>query len=966
MIGRVFGHYRIVQKLGQGGMGEVWLAHDTSLDRRIALKFPSPELEQDAAARRRFLKEARSAAALDHPYICGIHEVVETDGKLFIAMEYVAGVTLKDAIGTQELSLQRALEIGSEIVQALVRAHTEGIVHRDLKPANIMLASNGHVKVMDFGLAKRVAVSAEADTDATTGYTSGPQYGTLAYMSPEQIRNEEIDGRSDIFSLGLILHELLTGSHPFARSTPIESASAILNDAPQPLPGNLPQSLVRVLAKMLEKRREDRYSSAAELERDLEKCRIQTSFNAGPVHAIRNRRRLAFVVLAIAILAVAVSGFALNSWMKRSDRIRWAREEAIPRITRLANQEEYSQAFKLLKEASLYIPGDETLSTIWADISGDVSIRTDPPGAQVFLKDYLEPSAEWELLGTTPITKVRAPRGFKRYKVEKAGFETIERALAVGLAVGPTTDLELRLDRIGAIPEGMVRVAASNTNSALTGIDPIELVQIDEFFLDRYEVTNKEFKKFVDAGGYRTKEFWKQPFEKDGRILSWEQAMSNFHDATGRPGPSTWELGDFPQGQEEFPVTGVSWYEAAAYAEFAGKSLPTIYHWVVAADPQTAKFLIPVSRFAGSGPRAVNQSQAVSVAGAYDMAGNVREWTSTEFHGQRYILGAAWSDATYLFNHAQVMSPFDRSPINGFRCVKYTSPLPPAIAGPVELLVRDYSKEKPVSDEVFQIYKQQFAYDKIPLDAKMESRDESNKEWIQEKVTFRTAYSDERVIAYLTIPKAARPPYQVVIQFPGSYAITMPRLEDTPGYLDFIVKSGRVLVSVVYKGTYERNDGMESTWPNSSHGYADYLVKWVKDFKRTVDYLETRNDMDVGRLAYLGLSWGGRMGAIIPAVEDRLRVSVIVLGGLASGRARPEVDQINFLTHIKTPVLMLNGKYDSLEPVDSAQLPMFQMLGSPETNKRHVIYESSGHAVPRNDSIKETLDWLDKYLGPAK
>ena len=937
-----------------------------SLDRRVALKFPSPVLDQDVAARKRFLKEARSAAALDHPYICSIHEVAEIEGKLFIAMEYVQGDTLKDTIAKQKLPLGRVLEITSEIVQALVRAQAGGIVHRDLKPANIMLASNGHVKVMDFGLAKRVTNAPGEHTEATTASTGGSQYGTLAYMSPEQIRNEETDSRSDIFSLGLILYEMLTGIHPFARNTAIESASAILKDAAPPAAqyrNDVPADMTRILGRMIEKKKEDRYSSAQELERDLDKYRLQHSpIAAGPsVASSRTNRRVRALALVTALLVIAGSGYAVNSLMKRNERIRWATEQAIPEISRLANQEDYSGAFKLLKEAKLYIPGDEKLTSLWTDISGDISIQSQPPGADVYLKDYLDTSGGWEHLGVTPFKNARVSRGFKRLKVEKKGFETIERALGVGA----TGDLDLRLDATGTLPEKMVRVRASNASPALTGIDPIERIQIDEFFIDRYEVTNKDFKKFVDAGGYHKKEFWKAPFEKDGRSLSWDEAMANFHDATGRPGPATWESGDYPQGQDDLPVTGVSWYEAAAYADFAGKSLPTVYHWVRAAGTQTSKFIIPVSNFGGSGPRAVTQSQAVSVAGAYDMAGNVKEWTSSPYQNQRYILGGAWSDATYLFNFAQIVSPFDRSAANGFRCVKYTAPLPADVAGPVEFLARDYSKEKPATDEVFQVYKQQFAYDKTALDAKVESKDESNKDWIQEKVSFRTAYGDERVIAYLTIPKAAKPPYQTVILFRGSDAITTPRLE-APGLEDFIVKSGRALVSVVYKGTFERNDGIESTWPNTSHRYSDYVVKWVKDFKRTADYLETRSDIDSRHFAYLGISWGGRMGAIIPAVDDRIRVSVIVLGGLASGRARPEVDQINFITRVKIPVLMLNGKYDSLEPVASAQLPMFRMWGTPESEKRHVIYESNGHSVPRNESIKETLDWLDKYLGPAK
>jgi cephalosporin-C deacetylase-like acetyl esterase len=375
-----------------------------------------------------------------------------------------------------------------------------------------------------------------------------------------------------------------------------------------------------------------------------------------------------------------------------------------------------------------------------------------------------------------------------------------------------------------------------------------------------------------------------------------------------------------------------------------------------------------VSQFGGTIPRAVHASQAITTFGAYDMAGNVREWCANPYAEQRYILGGAWTDQTYMFNFANVLPPFDRSAVNGFRTVKYpdSSKLPPDAIGPIEFVVRDYSRESPVGNDIFQVYRQQFAYDRTDLDAKVESRSDDQEHWSQEKATFRAAYGNERVIAFVTIPKNARPPYQAVIHFPGSNAISTPRLENVPGLQDFIVRSGRVLVSPIPDGAYERSDGLLSTWPSTTHQYSEYVTKWVKDIRRTIDYLERRGDIDMSRVAYYGTSWGARMGAIIPAVEDRLRVGVILLGGLAAGRSRPEVDQINFISRVKIPILMLNGKYDSLEPVSSAQLPMFRMWGTPEQQKRHVIYESNGHSVPRNEAIKETLDWLDKYLGPIK
>ncbi len=211
MIGKTLSHYKIIEKLGQGGMGEVYLAEDSRLDRKVALKFLSEELEQDSTAKKRFLREAKSAAALDHPYICHIHEVGEVEGKSFISMEYVQGETLQDKLTQGPLPLNDALEKATEVAEALEEAHKQGIVHRDLKPSNIMLTPQGHVKVMDFGLAKRVTPVEGQEQEITTALTKqGSTLGTVPYMSPEQVRGQEVDTRSDIFSFGVVLYEMLT------------------------------------------------------------------------------------------------------------------------------------------------------------------------------------------------------------------------------------------------------------------------------------------------------------------------------------------------------------------------------------------------------------------------------------------------------------------------------------------------------------------------------------------------------------------------------------------------------------------------------------------------------------------------------------------------------------------------------------------------------------------------------------
>ena len=296
-------------------------------------------------------------------------------------------------------------------------------------------------------------------------------------------------------------------------------------------------------------------------------------------------------------------------------------------------------------------------------------------------------------------------------------------------------------------------------------------MQLNDYFIDKYEVTNRQYKQFVAAGGYRDRKYWQEPFLKDGRPLSWENAIALFVDRTGRPGPATWEAGDYLEGQDEYPVGGLSWYEAAAYARFAGKSLPTVYHWERAAGSGGGAWIVPRSNYGGQGPARVGTHAAMSLFGAYDMAGNVREWCLNRSGDRRYILGGGWNDATYLFNRAVTESPWDRSPSNGVRLVSYANARDAALAArPIPLPRRDFYAEKPVGDQAFAIYRRVFDYDPAPLDATVDETDSSDARWIKQRVSFTAAYGNERVPAFLFLPRGFKPPYQTVIYFPGSTA----------------------------------------------------------------------------------------------------------------------------------------------------------------------------------------------------
>jgi cephalosporin-C deacetylase-like acetyl esterase len=275
-------------------------------------------------------------------------------------------------------------------------------------------------------------------------------------------------------------------------------------------------------------------------------------------------------------------------------------------------------------------------------------------------------------------------------------------------------------------------------------------------------------------------------------------------------------------------------------------------------------------------------------------------------------------------------------------------------------------KEKPVDDKTFSIFLTQFAYDKKTLDPKVVTTIE-NESWKAEKITFDAGYGNERMEAWLYLPKNFQPPYQTIFFFPGSADIFSKKFipEQVNGRVDFILKSGRALVYPILKGTNERHDDLRSDLQQETVFYKDHVIMWRKDIGRTIDYLETRPDIQVDKIGFLGWSWGGFMGGIFPAIEKRFKVVVLNVGGMEMHRALPEADQLNFLPRVNQPVLMLNGKHDMFFPVETSQKPMYNLLGTPKEKKKMIIYES-GHLVPRTDFVKETLLWYDQYLGLVK
>jgi predicted esterase len=947
------GHFEITDKLGEGGMGVVYRARDTRLGRTVAIKLLRPEAVADPERTRRFLLEAKAASALTHPHIVTVHDIGEDPARgTWIAMELVDGESLRQRLERGRLPIEEALRTALDIARGLAAAHEAGIVHRDVKPGNVMITRSGLVKVLDFGLAKLVSPE-RAATDSVAPTLSSPAgtrlgvvLGTPAYMSPEQAEGRPVDARSDVFSFGAVLYEMLAGQRPFDGASELSLLSSILRDTPPRLRRVRPEvdpKLEGLVDRCLAKDPVARPASARALVPELEALLARDS-----VPSVGRLLRRPAWAAGLALVLAALGGLGFWAW-RRGAQERWARREAMPEIQRLIDGDDLVAAFRLARRARGPLAGDPEFEKLWKAVTiVPAVITTEPAGAEVFAKPYGEPDGEWERLGVSPVEGAFFPFTPHRVRITKPGFVPLEAVVVPQIP-----------SRLTLVPEkdarpGMVFVPAGRSEYADTPAD------LPPFWLDRYELSNREWKSFVDAGGYRRPELWKHEFLRGGKPIPFAEAMALFRDRTGRPGPATWEMGSFPEGQADFPVSGVSWHEAAAYAEFAGKSLPTLHHWFRAADLGIFSDLLRYSNFGGQGPGRVGERASLSGFGTYDMAGNVREWAWNASGDRRYTLGGAWSDPTYLYTGPDALDPLDRSPILGVRCAVYETAPPESVFGPLTRVYRDYSKERPVGDDVFAVYRSYFDYDKGELAAKLESSDERPEHWRIEKVSFAAAYGSERILAQLYVPRSATPPYQAVVYFPPSSANAI-RSSEGLGTREFgfLARSGRAVLFPVYQGTFERRLSAASG-PNAVR---DLVIQRTKDVRRAVDYLESRSDIDRSRVAFYGLSMGANYGALVGAVESRFRTLVLVSGGMSEGRP-PEVSTLNFAPRVRVPVLMENGRHDFNFPLDESQRPLFRLLGTPEADKKHVLFES-GHVPPFPDVVRETLDWLDRYLGPV-
>lgn len=678
------------------------------------------------------------------------------------------------------------------------------------------------------------------------------------------------------------------------------------------------------------------------------------------------------LIAAAPLAALIVSAIILNKADNSSPVVVLAIAEA----RSLLAVDDYARAYLAIRPLIETKYGDAELDSLLAEISLPVSIESSPPNADVFYKLYGQSNEDWKRLGITPFESV-LPRSTWLLKFVADGHDSVQLALPnPGMAFNNVNRdyYVVQLPRATAVPDDMVFVPGGKLLVPLVGFRGQE-EDLGDFYIGKTEVSNAQYAEFLTDGGYEVAEYWTDlPAGDDG--VGFQEVTTRFVDSTGVPGPSGWSNGTFRLGSENRPVTGVSWYEAIAYARYRGAKLPTARHWARAAlgiDEShwpLAPALIPEANLQGSGPLDVDEGSAISTWGSVNLIGNVREWTVSFSGDLKLSLGASFRGPSWDYALPVMAHPLQRNPDQGIRLAMYDE----SIDNPPLGLDGALPEIPAVSDETYAGFEQMFDYtpgnvgaDSAQLVSEVEEHD-----WIRRKILIPTDDPENPLPVLLFLPKNAPGPLQSILFFPpgNSYfgRFLSDNIDITRYNVDFVVRSGRVLIWPILIGMHERYR------PREDRGGAAFLQSWPatnerrrNEIGRVIDYLQGNAEFDGEQVGLLAASFGATfVSPHVLAAESRIKAAVLMSSSLAGVNRKSVPDRVNPNTYwprVRTPILVLNGRFDIHIPYSPDGNPMLNVIGTAEGDKRSVYYDSSHWPLPQHRVKNDTLEWFDRYLG---
>jgi eukaryotic-like serine/threonine-protein kinase len=659
-------------------------------------------------------------------------------------------------------------------------------------------------------------------------------------------------------------------------------------------------------------------------------------------------------------------------------------------LSDLTRSGRHDEAFDLAERAAAR--GATVPDTLVVQFTDRISVLSDPPGARVLARRFataaVPATGDVVDLGTTPLRGVAVVRGDYYLRIEADGHAAAERIASSSWgrstfndATGSEVQIELRLLRAERVPADMVYVPGGRYQVASRDLQSLAAT-LDDFLIDRFEVSNARFAEFVDAGGYTRQEYWSDLAAAAGAET--RRVLQQLVDRTGLPAPRGWSGQQHPPGLESHPVTGVSWYEAAAYCRYRQLRLPTLFEWEKTARDGGIAYregvVLPWG-YVGPGEATVNRANfngsgtmpvgsypfGISAFGAHDLAGNVKEWLRSRSESGRAVTGGSWADPIYLFSEVGSVDPATSSPMIGFRCARdldtARSTVGPSDDEPIRLAVQT-PVYRPVDGATFQTLLSHYRYDRRSLDPVIEERVQSAA-WTRERIRY-TGPGGVRVLAYLFLPTTVAPPYQTMVFVPAADVLYGNNVAaQAEAMLGPLVRAGRALFTVVMEGMTEREYPADFQHPEtSSVAFRDQMIRRATELRTGMDYLETREDITAAALAYVGASWGAGSRLVFAAVDERFR-AVVLLGAGIDERVHPtlpEASNINFAPYIRAPKLVLNGRQDEEHPWLTRGLPLWNLLAE---RKELALFDDAGHYPPPELRIPRIRAFLDEHLGAA-
>ena len=683
--------------------------------------------------------------------------------------------------------------------------------------------------------------------------------------------------------------------------------------------------------------------------------------NAEKNHRLKDQilSRKSLFILSLTVVSVFI-------FKKVSSKV--TLDKGIEEIVEKFDQGNNYFVFQRAKELLELYPKNKLLNLHFNKATVPINISTDSLLAKAYIKYGSDTT--WNYIGETPIDSLRVPASTKRHKATKdfqLKFIINERPILAAT----NQHGKFYFGKIDEYPEQHSIISGAKDHVMyFPGID-FGRITFEPFSISKTEVSNLDFKGFVDNGGYENEKYWDFPIIIDGKEYTYDIAIKSFVGKHGKYGPLDWSYGKFGTNRENFPVTGISWFEARAYARYKELALPNVFQWLSAAG--LSGFVADLPDISNSNLKAnylwdINDSKAENYYGIKNIAGNVREWaTNPKGVGKNNysILGGSYFDNPYSFNEYQSVSPFDRSLGNGFRLVKsktnkYLNNFT------ITYKQRNVLSEPDVSDEVFNIYKKQFEYEDYELDIALEVIS-GHDGYVVQKYELTPPYeSSELLHGYIVYSEKINGLIIPIIEFPIAAAIYRNSdesiVESIISDQNHLLMEGYAIIRPVYSSTYSRKKTINSWWANETDQYKNTVIKMGKDYKRSLDYIESRDHFDFENLSYFGYSWGSIMGNIMLAIDDRVNFAFLVAGGLEVQKTKQEIDPAIFTRRITMPVMHITGKNDGVFDFNNSQLPMQKLLGTPIEDQEMIVLEGVGHIIPEDIIIGEHLRWLKKYI----